>query len=139
MNNSINNESFYINLLSIIKAKIQEVYKTKRIYKLSVIFSIILYTIQGFVFIYLLRDILFIHNYFFDLNQLFNLCKILIVISGAIFITSYINKIPKDNYTKSLISLKELLTIDVCTCNTKCNCKNSILSYLKKQGINLPY
>ena len=48
MNNSINNEDFYPNLNSIIKSKIQEVYKAKGLYELSAILSIIFYSIHRF-------------------------------------------------------------------------------------------
>lgn len=137
MDNSMKNEDFYTNLNSIIKSKIQEVYKAKRLCELSSILSIIFYFVLGLIFIYILKDIFFTPYYSFNLNLLFKFCKIFIVISGAIFITSYINKIPKDTYNKALISLRELFIMDICNCNSKCNCKNSVLIQLKKQGINL--
>lgn len=137
MNNSINNEDFYPNLNSMIKVKIQEVYKTKGLCELSSIISIMFYLALGLLFIYMIKDIIFTSYYFFNLNLLFKFCKILIIISGAIFITSYINKIPKNTYNKSLISLRQLFVLDICNCNSKCNCKNSVLIYLKNQGINL--
>lgn len=137
MNNSMQNEDFYTNLNSIIKSKIQEVYKAKRICELSAILSIIFYSFLGLIFIYMLKDIFFTTYYYFNLNLLFKFCKIFIVLSGAVFITSYINKIPKDTYKKALISLRELFIMDICNCNSKCSCKNSVLIHLKKQGINL--
>jgi len=134
---SIINESFYTNLNFVMQAKIHEVYKAHRLCQLFSIISLAFYLIINIIFIYMLKDIFFTSNYIMDLNLLFNLCKIFIVISGAIFITSYINKIPKANYTKAVNSLKELLIMDVCTCNAKCNCKNSVIIFLKKNGINL--
>jgi len=137
MNKSINNEDFYITLNSVIKTKIQEVYKAKKLCELFALVSITFYCIIAFIFIYIFKDIFFTPYYYFNLNLIFNFCKIFIAISGAIFITSYINKIPKANYKKALISLKELLILDVCTCTSKCNCKSSVIINLKKQGINL--
>jgi hypothetical protein len=137
MKTSIISEDFYVNLNSIVKTKIQDIYKAQRLCELLSIVSIIFYLVICFIFIFLLKDIFFKPNYFFDLNLLFDFCKILITLSGAIFITSYINKIPTDNYKKTLNSLKELLILDVCTCNSKCNCKISVIIYLKKQGITV--
>lgn len=136
MSNSINNEDFYHNLDPRIKSKIQEVYKAKGGYERLAMASIIFYSIIGLIFIYMFKDIIFT-TYYFDLNLLFKFCKILIVISGVIFITSSINKIRKDIYNEAVISLRKLFVMDICNCISTCNCKNSVIFHLKKQGINL--
>ncbi|HEY5524223.1 MAG TPA: hypothetical protein VIK26_02680 [Clostridium sp.] len=137
MSNSINNEDFYHTLDPRIKSKIQEVYIAKGGYERLAMASIIIYSIIGLIFIYMFKDIIFTTYYFFTLNSLFQFCKILIVISGAIFITSSINKMRKDIYNKAVISLRKLFVMDICNCNSTCSCKNSLISHLEKQGINL--
>ncbi|PRR81130.1 hypothetical protein [Clostridium vincentii] len=137
MYKSINVEELYPQLNPKIKEEIQEVYRAKAKYEFLAMVSVILYSIIGLIFIYMFRNIIFKKHYFFNLNSLFNFCKIIIIIGGALFIVSSINNIPKNAYKKAVISLTKLFIMDICDCTSTCHCRNLVISDLHKHGINL--
>lgn len=139
MYKSINVEELYPKLNPRIKEGIEEVYRAKAKYEFLAMISIIIYSIIGLIFFYMFRNIIFEKYHFFNLNSLFDFCKIIIIIGGALFIVSSINNIPKDTYKKAVISLTKLFIMDICDCTSACNCRNLVISDLHKHGINLLY
>lgn len=137
MKNLLHREQFYKNLTPVIQGKIIHVLKASKIKNISYKISFFVYCSIGFVFIYYLKKIFFTSKYFYNLDNLFNFTKFIIIINGSILISAYITKTPNENYNKAIISLKNHFLLNICNCKFKCNCKNELVGYFKKQGIDL--
>jgi hypothetical protein len=137
MEDSFHKQSFYKNLTPIMKEKTIYVLRTAKIKNLSQTISFFAYSSIGLVFIFYFKKEFFNMVFFSSLDNLFTFTKFIIIISGSIFISSYITKTPKENYNKAITSLKNYFIMNICNCRSNCNCRNELIAYLKKQGIDL--
>lgn len=137
MKNSLSRENFYKNLTPLAESKFISLIKAVKIKNISEKVSLFIYCTIAVIFIYYFKKTFYTVKNFSNLDNVFKFAKFLIVINGSILISTYITKIPKDNYNKAINSFKNLYSSDVCSCKLNCNCKKELSSYLKKQGINL--
>ncbi|AGX42568.1 hypothetical protein [Clostridium saccharobutylicum] len=137
MNDNIRNEDFYKNLSELVKSRIDNFYNSCIHYEFITKLCIILYCIVTATFFYKFKYVFFTNANIYDLSSIIYISKNIIILSAAIFIINQIPKESKANLDKAFINLKQCLLMDMCTCTEKCTCRNSLISYFKKQGYNL--
>ncbi|MDS0527026.1 hypothetical protein NNC19_15135 [Clostridium sp. SHJSY1] len=137
MKNSLLKENFYKNLTPSVQDKFKSLLKAAKIKNASEKISLFIYCTISIIFIYYFKKTFYTVRYFSNLDNVFKFAKFLVIINGSILISTYITKIPKDNYSKAITSFKNVYLLSICNCKLKCNCKTELSAYLKKQGINL--
>lgn len=133
----ISSEIFYKNLTDDTKKKLNDFNKQSTIYNYINILSIISFCIVGVIFIYTFSGIFFFKRTIYTTSAMVYYTKYLIIFSLIIYSISQVSKLYEKNLDKSLSSFKACLLRDLCNCSDKCNCRNSLIDFYKKNGYDI--
>ena len=135
MEELLKKQYFYNNLDSTTKKLLKKICETEKKKKRINNIIIYAYLIIGFIFLLFFKDIMFKHNYAININSIFSLCKLFLIISDFISIINIISKKLYSNSEKAKKKLKEYLIFEVCICKNKCTCKKDLINFLTLNGI----
>lgn len=137
MESALKSQPFYENLNSETKNILDEIIKMKKKNGLVNRVTTYVYIAIGIVFLYFFKDVMFQKNYMINMDTLFFLCKIFVVIGASISITDVFSKKSIKDLEKAKNKLKRNLVFDVCTCHKKCRCKADLIDFLNNYDIKI--